>query len=112
MKPKSTPIRSSSLTQSFSKLTLEEQGAAIDALQGIFEQSKEAKRAELMAELEKLGGPPSSARDTQTASGRKRASPAVAYRGPDGQTWSGRGAIPRWMKPLLTKGKTKEDFRV
>jgi DNA-binding protein H-NS len=34
------------------------------------------------------------------------------YRGPHGEEWSGRGPAPRWMKPLLTKGKTKEDFLI
>ncbi|MGA7327029.1 MAG: H-NS histone family protein [Rhodomicrobium sp.] len=34
------------------------------------------------------------------------------YRGPKGEEWSGRGPAPRWMKPLLAKGKTKEDFLI
>jgi len=29
-----------------------------------------------------------------------------------GEEWSGRGPAPRWMKPLLAKGKTKEDFLI
>jgi DNA-binding protein H-NS len=34
------------------------------------------------------------------------------YRGPAGEEWSGRGPAPRWMKPFLEKGKTKEDFLI
>ena len=34
------------------------------------------------------------------------------YRGPNGEEWSGRGPSPRWMKPFLAKGKTKEDFLI
>ena len=34
------------------------------------------------------------------------------YRGPGGEEWSGRGPSPRWMKPLLVKGKTKADFLI
>jgi DNA-binding protein H-NS len=34
------------------------------------------------------------------------------YRGPNGEEWSGRGPSPRWMKPLLVKGKTKQDFLI
>jgi DNA-binding protein H-NS len=34
------------------------------------------------------------------------------YRGPNGEEWSGRGPHPRWMKPLLAKGKTKADFLI
>ena len=34
------------------------------------------------------------------------------YRGPDGEEWSGKGPAPKWMKPLLAKGKTKADFLI
>lgn len=32
------------------------------------------------------------------------------YRGPNGETWSGRGLTPRWLAALLTEGLTKEEF--
>ena len=41
-----------------------------------------------------------------------RGAQPAKYRGPGGEEWSGRGPAPRWMKPLLTKGKTKEDFLI
>ena len=34
------------------------------------------------------------------------------YQGPNGELWSGRGPAPKWMKPLLAKGKKKEDFLI
>jgi DNA-binding protein H-NS len=34
------------------------------------------------------------------------------YRGPNGEEWSGKGPSPKWMKPLLVKGKTKADFLI
>ncbi len=37
---------------------------------------------------------------------------AAKYRGPDGQTWSGRGLTPRWMAELIAKGQSKADFLV
>ena len=37
---------------------------------------------------------------------------APKYRGPDGQTWSGRGLTPRWMTSLLEQGRTKYDFLI
>jgi DNA-binding protein H-NS len=37
---------------------------------------------------------------------------AAKYRGPEGQTWSGRGLTPRWLSALITEGKTKEDFAI
>ena len=47
-------------------------------------------------------------RETRHARGKQ----AAKYRGPAGEEWSGRGPAPRWMKPLLAKGKTKEDFLI
>ena len=34
------------------------------------------------------------------------------YRGPDGETWSGRGLTPRWLAALMTQGRAKEEFSV
>jgi DNA-binding protein H-NS len=48
------------------------------------------------------------ARKTRHVRGKQPAK----YRGPGGEEWSGRGPAPRWMKPLLAKGKTKADFLI
>ena len=37
---------------------------------------------------------------------------AAKFRGPNGETWSGRGLTPRWLAALLAQGKTKDDFAV
>jgi DNA-binding protein H-NS len=37
---------------------------------------------------------------------------AAKYRGPSGETWSGRGLTPRWLTALVAQGKAKEDFAV
>jgi DNA-binding protein H-NS len=34
------------------------------------------------------------------------------YRGPDGETWAGRGAQPKWLVRLLKQGKKLEDFLI
>ena len=34
------------------------------------------------------------------------------YRGPDGETWSGRGLTPRWLAALVTQGRAKEEFSI
>ena len=52
--------------------------------------------------------PHPSKRITRHARGKQPA----RYRGPNGEECSGRGPAPRWMKPLLAKGKTKEDFLI
>jgi DNA-binding protein H-NS len=37
---------------------------------------------------------------------------AAKFRGPNGETWSGRGLTPRWLAALLAQGKTKDEFAV
>jgi DNA-binding protein H-NS len=37
---------------------------------------------------------------------------APKYRGPKGETWSGRGSMPRWMAELVAAGKSRESFAV
>lgn len=34
------------------------------------------------------------------------------YRGPNGETWAGRGMKPRWMTTLLKQGRKLESFAV
>ena len=36
----------------------------------------------------------------------------VKYRGPQGETWSGRGHPPRWITDLEATGRNREEFRV
>jgi len=44
---------------------------------------------------------------------RKSANPVAAkYRGPNGETWSGRGLTPRWLSNLVEQGQSKESFAV
>ncbi len=35
---------------------------------------------------------------------------APKFRGPDGETWSGRGLMPRWLSALIAQGRTKDEF--
>lgn len=34
------------------------------------------------------------------------------YRGPDGQTWSGRGSTPKWLREYEANGGNRNDLRV
>ena len=34
------------------------------------------------------------------------------YRGPNGETWAGRGLTPIWLKALEKKGKKRENFLI
>lgn len=37
---------------------------------------------------------------------------APKFRGPNGETWTGRGLMPRWLTALVASGKTKEQFSI
>ena len=44
---------------------------------------------------------------------RKASAPVAAkYRGPQGETWSGRGLMPKWLSALVAQGQSKESFSV
>jgi len=38
--------------------------------------------------------------------------PPATYRGPNGETWTGRGLMPRWLAVLVKEGQDKENFRI
>jgi DNA-binding protein H-NS len=60
--------------------------------------------------------------DLESGRGRPRkaagkAAPSVnpapaKFRGPNGETWSGRGLMPRWLAALVAQGRTKEEFAI
>ena len=58
--------------------------------------------------VHELFGLPPAKRETKHARGRQPAQ----YRGPNGEEWSGRGPSPQWLKQLLARGRTKENFRI
>ena len=37
---------------------------------------------------------------------------AAKFRGPNGETWSGRGLTPKWLSALVAQGRSKSDFAV
>ena len=78
---------------------------------------KGARRAGsyLQRQVALLGGAPSKKRG-RPAGGAVRASTLKGrkvpprYRGPDGETWAGRGAQPQWLTALLKEGHSLENF--
>ena len=55
------------------------------------------------------------AESAASASGRKQRSDVgssrpAKYRGPNGETWSGRGRTPRWLAALEAEGQGREQF--
>ena len=44
---------------------------------------------------------------------KKAGTPVAAkYKGPNGETWSGRGLMPRWMAALVAQGQSKQSFAI
>jgi len=44
---------------------------------------------------------------------RKVSAPVAAkFRGPNGETWSGRGLMPKWLSALVSQGHSKDTFAV
>ena len=68
-----------------------------------------ALMAEFGLTVEDLGGRAAAA-PKKAADGTRKA--AVKYRDAAGNTWSGRGLQPRWLKEALASGKTLADFAV
>ena len=44
---------------------------------------------------------------------RKASNPvAPKYRGPSGETWTGRGLTPKWLSTLIAQGRAKDSFLI
>ena len=69
---------------------------------------------QLRRELDRLTGGSSVTASSVTGNGAtaKRKKPSPKYRGPDGSTWSGRGARPRWLTKAIQDGQKLEDFLI
>lgn len=48
-----------------------------------------------------------------TKKAKKSGTPVAAkYRGPNGESWSGRGLTPKWLATLVAQGQAKEAFLI
>jgi DNA-binding protein H-NS len=69
-------------------------------------------RSELEKQLAAMGGAKSMKGKASGKSSMKGRKVPPKYRSPDGETWAGRGAKPRWMVAALKKGKKIESFLI
>jgi DNA-binding protein H-NS len=75
-----------------------------------------AKAQAMGLALEELLGSPAQAgrpapKTRKPQKGAAAASPPVKYRNPDtGETWSGRGRMPKWMALAQERGRSREEF--
>lgn len=91
--------------------------AAEKAREGKLEQAKADLRNEMRNRAAELGIDLESLMGQRTSNGRQKRSDAgqklpVKFRGPNGETYTGRGPTPRWLKDLEAKGKKREDYLV
>lgn len=98
---------------------LQELLARKEALEREIEQTKKQERAEAIAKVRAMMSEYGlSVADLSTKAGPKAASGAGAKVAPKfrdkatGQTWSGRGLQPNWLKAALAGGRKLEDFRI
>jgi DNA-binding protein H-NS len=90
-----------------------------DSLMALRKQVEDAllsKRATIEKQLEALGSSIASLGGRMARGGRgnsmKGRKVAPKYRSPDGETWAGRGATPRWLKAAIKEGKKLESFLI
>ena len=69
------------------------------------------KSRELQGQLQRLQalGP---ARARRNSDARKGVKVAPKYRGPNGDTWAGRGATPKWLTALMRQGRKRDEFLI
>ena len=104
----------------FGNLSFDKQKDALGRLQGEHEQSRSAKRAELVTQLaalgyaapKKRGRPAGKANGGNSRKGRKGKVKAK-YRDPKtNETWSGRGRMASWLKCKQDAGEKIEKYLV
>jgi ParB/RepB/Spo0J family partition protein len=79
-----------------------ELGVDLDSIES---EANDAVQDEYADELKKLKAQLKGTNTTGTPT-------TCAYRGPNGETWSGRGLMPRWLVVLIENGAEKESFRI
>ena len=74
-------------------------------------QAKAAVLEEMKGKLSDLG---LTLNDVLPARRTRKSKPSVSvkYRSPDGETWSGRGHVPLWLRQLELQGHNREEYAV
>ncbi|MFD2181948.1 H-NS family nucleoid-associated regulatory protein [Rhodoplanes azumiensis] len=89
---------------------------ALLALRGEIDDTLEERSRELKKQLSALetarGRPARGASAGGRSSALKGVKVAPKYRGPNGETWAGRGAHPKWLAALLAEGHSLDEFSI
>ena len=111
----------STLITWFGNLSFDQQEDALGRMQGEHEQSRAAKKAELVTQLAALGyaAPKKRGRPSGNASGNsavrkaRRGKVKAKYRdSKTGETWSGRGRMASWLKSKQVAGEKIEKYLI
>jgi len=74
-------------------------------------EAKAAVLEEIKGKLSALGLSLNDVIPTRRTNRKNTPSLRVKYRSPDGETWSGRGHAPLWLRQLELQGHTREEFK-
>jgi DNA-binding protein H-NS len=99
----------------FETLTVQELRTTRDlAEQKRLSKLEDAKAAVLHETREKLSELGLTISDIVPSRRARKSKPSarVKYRSPDGETWSGRGHAPLWLRQLELQGHTREEYAV
>jgi DNA-binding protein H-NS len=79
------------------------------------EEARNALAAKIQAECDELGLSPEEVLGIRSGRRGQRvntSSVSIKYRGPQGETWTGRGIAPLWLRKLEEEGHDREEYRV
>jgi DNA-binding protein H-NS len=108
----------------FGNLSFDQQKDALDRMQSEHEQSRSAKRAELVTQLASLGYTVPKKRGRQGVNANGAGNGATVRKGrkgkvkakyrdsKTGETWSGRGRMASWLKSKQDSGENIEKYLV
>jgi DNA-binding protein H-NS len=75
-------------------------------------EAKAAVVEEMKSKLEELGLSLNDVLPTKRTTRKSKPPVSVKYRSPDGETWSGRGHAPLWLRQLELQGHNREEYAV
>lgn len=79
---------------------------------GKLEEARAQLEAEFAERAAALGLDPRLVKVAKRRGTPKGGKVAAKYRGPNGETWSGRGRAPRWLADLEAKGQKRDRYAV
>ena len=101
------------IKEEYEEMGLEELVGLRDRLNAIIADKAEAQKnalREQLAALDALTGRPKPVKVEE--GGRTRASPKITHKGPNGETWTSRGAKPKWLTALIAEGHTEDEYKI